>query len=289
MKKKCKQCNESKPESKFNTSGKPVRLKSTGKIKQYRKSLCCVCERLKHKDRINATLRKNYHERMKDPEWAQYKRDKERNYGQTERGKKAKDDYRIEYNSRPEVIAFRESDEGKALQSKRNKENRQKNDPDGTRASERNRLWRINNRETYLKGKRKYEQTPLFKLKKAMRCRLNQVLLKYTKGKKFGSSKYGIDWNKITESLTKSAALMGETISSFRNKDYDVDHIIPCCLYNLENVNEVAKCYNKHNLRWLSAVENSAKAGHLRSEDLELIKTLPQEIYPEGFKLEDYR
>ena len=288
MNKICKQCNESKPESKFNTSGKPVRLKSTGKIKQYRKTLCCGCERLKHKDRINATARNYYHKKMEDPEWAQYKRDKERAWGQTIHGKKAKKEYRIEYNNRPGVVAFRESDEGKALQSKRNKEQRQKHDPNGSRASKNNKIYRENNREKVNKTRRAYEKTPKFRLKKAMRVRLNQVLLKYTSGKKFGSSKYGIDWNMITESLVKEAKLMGETISSLRDKDYDVDHIIPCCLYDLENVTEVSKCYNKHNLRWLPAIANSSKAGLLRPEDLELIKTLPQEIYPEGFKLEDY-
>ena len=97
----------------------------------------------------------------------------------------------------------------------------------------------------------------------------------------------GIDWNIIVKSLIKKAKLMGETISSLRDKNYDVDHIIPCCLYNLEDANEVAKCYNKYNLRWLPAMENSSKAGHLRPEDLEIIKTLPQEIYPKGFNIEE--
>ena len=281
MDKKCKQCNEIKPEIKFSKSGHPFKLKS-GEVKQYRKTICIKCDRFNRKDKINATARKYYKEKMKDPKWAQYKRDKERAWGQTEHGKKVKKEYRDEHKSRPEVIAFKKSDEGKALQSKRNKENRRKNDPNGSRAKKRNKLWRINNRETYLKGRKKYEQAPKFKLKKAMRCRLNQVLLKYTSGKKFGSSKYGINWNDIVQHLVNKAKLIGETISSMRNKDYEVDHIIPCCLYNLEDANEVAKCFNKHNLRWLPAIENSEKAGLLRPQDLEIIKALPKEIYPQS-------
>jgi hypothetical protein len=288
LNKVCKQCNESKPESKFNTSGKPVRLKSTGKIKQYRKTLCCVCERLKHKDRINATARAYYHKKMQDPEYAEYKRNKERAWGQTDHGKKAKAEYRIEYNNRPEVIAFKKSDEGKALQSKRNREYKQKHDPDGSKAYARNKIWRKKNKQHLIEARRIYEKTPKAKLKKAARVRLNQVLLKYTPGKKFGSSKYNIDWNIIVQSLIKKAKLLGETISSLRSKNYEVDHIIPCCLYNLEDVEEVAKCFSKYNLRWLPAKENSAKAGLLRQEDLEIVKTLPKSIYPKRFSLEQY-
>jgi len=283
--KKCSKCNKFKPENKFNTSGKPVKLKSTGKIKQYRKTLCCVCERLKHKDRINTTLRKNYHERMKNPDWAQYKRNKERNWGQTEHGKKAKKTYKIKYNNKPEVIAFKKSDEGKALQSKRNKENKAKNDPDGSRARERKKIWIKNNREKYVITRDRYNSKPEIKLRKAMRSRLNQVFIKYTKyGKKFGSSKYGILWNDIVKHLVDQAKEMGETISSLRDKDYHIDHIIACFYYDLDDVSEVAKCYNKYNLRWLPAKENSAKAHHLRPEDIEVIKTLPKKIYPKNWK-----
>ena len=166
-----------------------------------------------------------------------------------------------------------------------NKENIAKNDPDGSRRRERQKIWIKNNRERYLKNRREYESTPKFKLKKAMRSRLNQVLIKFTKyGKKFGSSKYGILWNDIIDSLINQAKAMGETISSLRDKNYHIDHIIACFYYDLDDVNEVAKCYSKDNLRWLPAAENSSKAHHLRAEDIELIKALPKEIYPKSWK-----
>ena len=73
------------------------------------------------------------------------------------------------------------------------------------------------------------------------------------------------------------------TISELFEKNYHIDHIIPMASYNLNDDVEVKKCCNFLNHRWLMGNENSKKGDKIRPQDLEIIKTLPKNIYPKGF------
>ena len=102
------------------------------------------------------------------------------------------------------------------------------------------------------------------------------------KGKIMSSKKYGIDYNKCFIKLEKEAKSYGYTIEEMRKMNYHVDHIIPTILYNFNDIEEIRKCWNPLNLRWLSQHENCTKGGNIRPQDLEVIKTLPENIYPKG-------
>ena len=66
---------------------------------------------------------------------------------------------------------------------------------------------------------------------------------------------------------------------------YHIDHIIPISCYDIKSYREdMLACNNFMNLRWLTAHENMSKGCHLRLEDIEVIKTLPKEIYPKNWK-----
>ena len=104
----------------------------------------------------------------------------------------------------------------------------------------------------------------------------------YGDGKKMISKKYGIDYEKCYIKLNNDAKQMGYTIQELRDKKFHIDHIIPITMYDLKDYEDVENCWNPLNLRWLSQHDNCAKGGRVRPEDLEIIKTLPKNIYPKG-------
>jgi hypothetical protein len=87
-------------------------------------------------------------------------------------------------------------------------------------------------------------------------CRLRKRLLiamkKYGEGKKYSSKSYGIDYDAIIEKLGNPPE---------DGQKYHIDHIKPCCSFDLTNPEEVRKCFAPENLRWLPAVENLRKIG----------------------------
>jgi hypothetical protein len=92
-------------------------------------------------------------------------------------------------------------------------------------------------------------------------------------GKIQSSSKYGLDYNAIIENLTPFPQNTAE---------YDIDHLIPLSLYDLEDKKEVKKSFNPQNLRWLMKRENIQKSNNLRKQDLELIAQIPKKLYPKS-------
>tara|TARA_R110002051_G_scaffold322547_1_gene413335 strand:- start:1201 stop:2217 length:1017 start_codon:yes stop_codon:yes gene_type:complete len=111
-------------------------------------------------------------------------------------------------------------------------------------------------------------------------CLFNALSLYTEKGKVQSSRSYGLDYSKCINKLSKDAKEMGYTLEEIKSMDYHVDHIIPMSIYNLEDTNEVKKCCNPENMRWLKSNDNIVKGNKLRTEDIEVIKTLPMDIYP---------
>jgi len=104
----------------------------------------------------------------------------------------------------------------------------------------------------------------------------------YGDGKKMLSKKYGIDYEKCYTKLTNDAKQMGYTIQKLRDMEFHIDHIIPTIMYDFSDYDDIRNCWSPLNMRWLSQHENCTKSGRIRPQDLEIIKTLPKEIYPQS-------
>ena len=121
-----------------------------------------------------------------------------------------------------------------------------------------------------------------FLLKYRLRNNLRENLKQYTReGKTFSSSKYGVDYSAITSYLEKEAEeVHGKSIAQLMGEDYHVDHIIPASNYNLEDQEEVGRCYHPDNLRWLPGEDNMSRGNKFRDEDLEILLSVPNKVYP---------
>ena len=126
-----------------------------------------------------------------------------------------------------------------------------------------------------------------FLLRDRLSSNLYQNLKQYTQeGKTFSSSKYGIDYSAITSSLEKEAEeVHGKSIPQLMEEGYHVDHIIPVSNYNLEDPEEVGRCYHPDNLRWLPGRENKSRGNNWRKEDLEVILSVPNKVYPKKLEV----
>ena len=77
---------------------------------------------------------------------------------------------------------------------------------------------------------------------------------------------------------------MKEHLNSTKKPDWGddlhIDHIIPCSLFDHTNEEEIKKCWNWRNLRYLPAKENISKQNAL---DMDLVKSYGiEDLLPEG-------
>ena len=128
------------------------------------------------------------------------------------------------------------------------------------RRKENSKRWLKNiDKKKYLKNKRLLEngrrKTNLnFRMKKNLRLRVNQAFHKYSKtGKVRKSRDYDIDYDKI---ITK---LMSKIPTDFNRKSYHIDHIKPCCAFDLTDPIQVKECFSPDNHQWLTIEENLKK------------------------------
>jgi len=128
------------------------------------------------------------------------------------------------------------------------------------RRKENSRRWQKNtNKEKYLEGKRLWEndkrKTDLnFRMKKNLRLRITQAFHKYSKTGKVRKSKdYNIDYDKIIKKL------MSKIPTDFNRKSYHIDHIKPCCAFDLTDTKQVEECFSPENHQWLTVEDNLKK------------------------------
>jgi len=111
----------------------------------------------------------------------------------------------------------------------------------------------------YREHKRKWENQKKkddlqFRIKKNLRLRINQAFKKYSKTGKVRKSKdYEIDYDKIVKHLQKSLP------KDYLEKEYHIDHITPCCSFDLTNPEQVKICFSPENHQWLLAEDNRHK------------------------------
>jgi len=98
----------------------------------------------------------------------------------------------------------------------------------------------------------------LYAIKDRLRRSFNHAMKKYSKeGKIMNSKKYGLNWERVIEHLKPFPKPIEE---------FEIDHIIPLCKFNLTNRTEIKKAFSPLNLRWLRKGENRKKSGKILKE-----------------------
>jgi len=109
----------------------------------------------------------------------------------------------------------------------------------------------------YEKNRKKTD--PAFKLLKTLRSRLSNAI-KNKGGRKYNTTMNltGCELNFLKGYLE---AKFTEGMTWENHGEWHIDHIKPCCSYNLEDEEEQKKCFHYTNLQPLWATDNLVKGG----------------------------
>lgn len=125
-------------------------------------------------------------------------------------------------------------------------------------------LWRKDNRRTIQAGNTRYEKKrksidPIFKLVKTLRSRLGSALNRKNIEKGFSTMELtGCELLFLKGYLE---AKFTEGMSWENHGEWHLDHIKPCCSFDLSNEEEQKKCFHYTNLQPLWAEDNLSKGG----------------------------
>lgn len=125
-------------------------------------------------------------------------------------------------------------------------------------------IWRKNNREKIsqkylIYEKKRKANDPIFKLVKTLRSRLNSALKRKNIKKGFSTMELtGCELNVLKEFLESK---FKEGMTWENHGKWHIDHINPCCNFDLEDEEEQKKCFHYTNLQPLWAKENLSKGG----------------------------
>jgi len=173
------------------------------------------------------------------PEIKIKKRKKQLEYSRRPEIKKRRKAYTKEYCSRPETKE----------KSKLNSRKRRKNPKirDKERANQRTK----EHRERVNKKRReRMKNDKNFAIQHRLRRLLHRALVEYGEGKKWKSSKYGINYQAIIEHLRPFPEKLSE---------YHIDHIKPLCSFDLTKPEQIKKAFAPSNHQWLTIQENLKK------------------------------
>ena len=141
--------------------------------------------------------------------------------------------------------------------------------------SEWHRQYRQNNKERFNEWRRNYRKNnEQFRIRSNICRSLHKALNKIEKTKNASILTY----------IGCSIEFMQEHLNSTKKPDWGddlhIDHIIPCALFDHTNEEEVKKCWNWRNLRYLPAEENMSKGDIL---DMDLVKSYGiEDLLPVG-------
>lgn len=93
-----------------------------------------------------------------------------------------------------------------------------------------------------------------FLIKSRLRCLLYNSLKLYGEGKRFNSSKYGIDFNLICQKLGPCPG---------KREEWHIDHKIPVSRFDLRSPEGINKAFAPTNFQWLPAIVNIKKSNKL--------------------------
>jgi len=123
----------------------------------------------------------------------------------------------------------------------------------------------INKREQIIKqcieyNKKKYKEDPYYRAVFLIRCRIGKVLRERNIGKQ--DKTYDLLGCSKKEFIKYFEAKFTEGMSWDKmGNEIHIDHIIPCCSFDLTQEEEQKKCFHYTNLQPLWAVENLSKGG----------------------------
>lgn len=125
-------------------------------------------------------------------------------------------------------------------------------------------VWRKKNREKINKNMVIYERNrksndPKFKLVKTLRSRLNSALKR--KNVQKGISTLDLTGCELQFLKEYLEAKFVKGMSWENHGEWHIDHIKPCCSFNLEDEDEQKKCFHFTNLQPMWAKENLSKGG----------------------------
>ena len=113
-----------------------------------------------------------------------------------------------------------------------------------------------NKEHTNARDKERYKNDQQFRIKKILRTRFNKTVT----GKKISNSTLGYLGVSLEYFLNWIEYQFDENMNWNNQGTYwDIDHVTPCSNFNLENEEEIKKCFNWKNIRPCEKIENYKK------------------------------
>ena len=181
------------------------------------------------------------------------------------------------YEENKEQIAERRKKHYEENKEQKKEYNKKHYEENKERIDENSKKWREENKERtneYLKNRRKNDEN--FRIKRYLSSALANALKKSNTTKKNKTMTYvGCSKEELLLHLKSTKK------TEWQNEKLHIDHIIPCSLYDHTDEDEIYKCWNWRNLRYLPEKENISKGNKL---DMNLVNQcaiedlLPKEI-----------
>lgn len=129
-------------------------------------------------------------------------------------------------------------------------------------------IWRQLNKESILKYKNKYEKDrksrdPLYKARINLRNRLRLAIISANAIKSDSSYELLGCTNEELKIYLEALFKEGMTWDNYGRKGWHIDHIIPCCSFDLTQPEQQRKCFHYTNLQPLWWYENCKKGGKI--------------------------
>lgn len=244
--KKCKHCGEVKSSSEYNRAGGGAWLQP----------YCKPCDSFRKKE-----YNKIHSERIKEKSRANYlKKRKLVDPIEKEQNKKKNIERLVKFNreNRKPKMSEEERKRRKSINDKKYRERM------GEILREKKRAYSRKNRErNNEKSRIKNRENLELRIKKNLRSRIRFALLSKNSNKLFATIKYlGCDvefFKKYLESKFKD----GMNWDNYGKYGWHIDHIIPCCKFDLTKEEEQKKCFHYTNQQPLWATENLKKGAKI--------------------------
>ena len=184
------------------------------------------------------------------------------------------------YEENKEQIAERRKKHYEENKEQKKEYNKKHYEENKERIDENSKKWREENKERideYLKNRRKNDEN--FRIKRYLSSALANALKKSNTNKKNKTMTYvGCSKEELLLHLQSTKK------TEWQNEKLHIDHIIPRALYDHTDEDEIYKCWNWRNLRYLPEKENISKGNKL---DMNLVNQCAiEDLLPKGINYE---
>jgi len=119
--------------------------------------------------------------------------------------------------------------------------------------------------------KRRRKEGGRFQIICCLRSRLREAFSKFSKfGKRYVSSRYGIDWNAIIVHIGECPG---------KRADYHIDHIIPLACFDFNDPFEIWAAFHPTNHQWLLATDNLEKSNTVSLKAVESYRSKMRRLF----------